>query len=616
MSTLVLRLRTRDGMLRSQVAPDLTADQFWNQVAEMIKKPRNEFAILDAQRNVMPWTGTIGSLGLRHGDILMVDYQPAPPAPPVETATPAAGASALKVVEEPVDKELEARDGLIKRSRDPRFCRHGDKGMCEYCSPLEPYDASYMDEHKIKHLSFHAYLRKLIGVNKKGAGASTNPFLHPLDAPNYKVKVPCLGGHASWPEGICSKCQPSAISLQRQPFRMVDHVEFASADMIESLLGFWRQSGCQRFAFLYGRYEVYDAVPLGIKAVVEALYEPMQSNASDGLKLEYVEGVEGGDETAKQHLAHADAAAAACGLVRVGMIFSDLTDDGSGMGKVQQKRHDKSFFMSSLETVLASHMQRHHPTASKYSATGVFGSRFVTCIISGNADGGIEVDAFQVSESGVAMVDAGIVEPSLSPAQMLVKPSTGTLYVPDVMYQDKNEYGATVQHRADPAFPVEYLLVNVTHGFPSTAAPMFAAGAYPIENRPAMRAQSDRDLAAYVHGSARPDPDFHFLVHLHATGVLDATQFRELAQGLVQRSVGLDEIPAWMTLRAILPAPGGAGGSLASPTAASAPWGDFGGVEQPAHPAAGASTRAWSCRHCTFSNPPSATDCEMCGLPK
>lgn len=42
----------------------------------------------------------------------------------------------------PVDTYWRSQKGLIPRKRDPNFCRHGDKGMCDYCTPLEVRSSS------------------------------------------------------------------------------------------------------------------------------------------------------------------------------------------------------------------------------------------------------------------------------------------------------------------------------------------------------------------------------------------------------------------------------------------------------------------------------------------
>ena len=416
------------------------------------------------------------------------------------------------VEEEPVDVHWEQRDGKIPRPKGQHGCRCGPKSMCDYCMPLEvrpcahsssclrvrapsadastpcrsqPFDAEYHASHNIKHLSYHAHLKKLHASIPTSAQAST--YIPPLSQESYRVAVPCSSGsHPSWPAGICTKCQPSAVTLSRQSYRMTDHVEFASPALIDGLLSFWRQTGTQRFGYLLGTYQPYDEVPMGVKAVVEAIHEPPQEPHADGIAV----GFPWNEEPKVRALA------AACGLNVVGVIFTDLTQDKSSdeakkQGKVVAKRHANAFFLSSLEVLFAASLQRKYPTASRFSTSGQFSSRFVTCVLSGDIEGSIAVEAYQVSDQATSMLDADMVEASVDPGVVRVKDEGPERYIPDVFYRYKNSYGLEVKESAKPCFPVEYLLVNVTHGFPLKPNPRFVSSTpFVKENRAGLEDQT------------------------------------------------------------------------------------------------------------------------------
>lgn len=475
---------------------------------------------------------TIQKLGLNHGDMLFVSYtdteQPAAETITPETASTKTATQIRDATKQlPVDDLLEKQDGKIKRQLTALQQRKfGARGMGEDSLPVDPWDEEYLAEQKIKHMSYHAYVKKLNSqANKKNGGG----YISPLNVSDFGVTKHCTGAHAPWPEGICSRCQPSAITLQPQPFRMVDHVEFAESGMINSFIEPWRQSGTQRIGWMYGHYEPYELVPLGIKAVVEAIYEPSQNGEYDGVTV--TEITQGNGNDAPSHATTAEA----CGLVPLGVVFTDLVDSGNGDGSVICKRHADSYFLSSLEVAFAGSMQARFPNKSRWSPTSEFSSKFVTAVISGNRKGEIDVSCYQVSEQCEAMARADLIEPSINPSVLLVKEATKTRYVPDVFYKKTNEYGRAVLQGANPQLPVDYMLVTLTHGFPQDPKPLFSSGlsSFPVEHRELIgQSQTPQALGKALDSStpAVAVSNFHLLAYVLSMGVLSKEEFDLLAK--------------------------------------------------------------------------------------
>lgn len=112
----------------------------------------------------------VSEYGLKHGDIVylvFVESSSGDQGSGGTPTTPTKPTNGSSTKEDEVDIQLWKMRGLIERPRDERFCRHGANAKCVHCLPIEPYDEGYIREHNIKHMSFHAYLRKLTsGIDK------------------------------------------------------------------------------------------------------------------------------------------------------------------------------------------------------------------------------------------------------------------------------------------------------------------------------------------------------------------------------------------------------------------------------------------------------------------
>lgn len=559
---MLLRFRSKDGMFRVQCDPQDTFGNVLDQLLPQLPPTLNlsTFQVSDKpngnSESVNNYTTkSIKDMQLNHGDIVYLSYEKnmgenTSVAESDKTVnikdhvtlnkvagSQSSGKELLIVKELPIDVELDKEDGLIPRKRSD-LCKHGDKGMCEYCSPLPPWDKEYHEENNIKHIAFHSYLKRINQDTNKSNGSS---YIQPLSKLNYKIDKNCSNGHEPWPRGICSKCQPSAITLQQQDFRMVDHVEFQKSEIINQFIESWRFTGMQRFGYLYGSYDKYDSTPLGIKAKVECIYEPSQHDEQDGLTMDM--------ESVDKEMERIDNLAKELGLTRIGMIFTDLVDAKNGDGTVFCKRHKDSYFLTSFEAIMMAKHQLKFPNACKYSEQGTFSSKFITCVVSGNLEGEIDISSYQVSEAAEALVDAQFIGGSTHPSMAFINETNNDRYVPELFYMKKNEYRLTVKENAKPAFPVDYLITSSSHGFPkddNENENVFQTNTgFPWSNRENMgQSQDYEQLRKYILEDAlngnfielgKKMSNFHFLLYVNSLEILSADEIKLLFQTAVEK---------------------------------------------------------------------------------
>uniref|UniRef100_A0A4W5KIN6 Nuclear protein localization protein 4 homolog n=1 Tax=Hucho hucho TaxID=62062 RepID=A0A4W5KIN6_9TELE len=596
----IIRVQSPNGMKKIPATKKETAAAFLNKVGKEFGFPSNGFTVF-LNRNktdeVQSQNKTLSLLKIKHGDMLYL-YPSGSPGPAGETmdvATPHSSSlpstshsssssssvmsrshSAPHISEDEIDQYLAKQEGKIYRNKDPQLCRHGSMGKCVHCVPLEPFDEEYLShlEPPVKHMSFHAYIRKLTG------GADKGKFVA-LENISCKIKSGCEG-HPPWPEGICTKCQPSAITLNRQKYRHIDNIMFENHTIADRFLDFWRKTGSQRMGYLYGRYTEHKDIPLAIRAEVAAIYEPPQIATQNSLEL-----VEDPKAAAVEEIA------AKLGLRKVGWIFTDLLSEDTRIGTVKYTRNKDSYFLSAEECITAGHFQNQHCNPCRLSPDGHFGSKFITVVATGGPDNQVHFEGYQVSNQCMALVrDECLLPCRDAPELGYAKESSTEQYVPDVFYK------ITTTFPKDPQYT-----------FSSTPR-------FPIENRDILGETQDfHSLATYLSQCTSTVfldmvSDFHLLLFLVTNEVmplrdsigllLDAvkTKDEELAQTWKKSE-------QWATIEQLCST---VGGQSSGPQE----YGAMGGG--PSTPAS--SSAMWSCLHCTFMNQPGTELCEMCSLPR
>ena len=132
---------------------------------------------------------------------------------------------------------------------------------------------------------------------------------------SYKINRNCKN-HEPYPKAMCSACIPPSIHMKRQIYRHVDYAQMMNSPEIGNLIQHWFATGTQRVGFLYGYYAEDPTYELGVRAVVEALYEPPQQN-------DFNSSIILPDELAS----NVDSVAHKLGMQRIGYVFTTYNTD-------------------------------------------------------------------------------------------------------------------------------------------------------------------------------------------------------------------------------------------------------------------------------------------------
>ncbi|XP_030562115.1 nuclear protein localization protein 4 homolog isoform X2 [Drosophila novamexicana] len=622
---ILIRVQSAEGIKRIEISPKSNLKQLYDSVQNALKVDGFGLFMERSFATELQANGSqlVGSM-LKHGDMLYLKQIAGTSSRRTSTtaienlsynsatklSTEKLGNNprpSTNVIEDEVDLQLLKSDGTIKRERDSKLCHHNANGRCVHCSPLEPYDESYLKDHNIKHLSFHSYIRK------QTSGMDHGKYFV-FDDINCRIKPGCRE-HPPWPKGICSKCQPSAITLNRQTYRHVDNVMFENTKIVERFLNYWRTTGHQRMGFLYGTYEQHADVPLGIRAKVAAIYEPPQESSRDSINICPDEGA---DEV--------DAVAKALGLKKIGWIFTDLITEDASAGTVKQIRGIETHFLTAQECISAGELQNRHPNPCKYATNGTFGSKFVTICVTGDQTKQVHMEGYAVSAQCMALVrDNCLIPTKDAPELGYVRESTDKQYVPDVFYKEKDQYGNEVQRLARP-LPVEYLLVDVPASTPLQPQYTFTEydkrQPFPIENRYIDgHLQDFNALSSYLSAWAEEDfleaiSDFHLLIYLYKMDMLPLRQHMGPLLEAVRaknpnKAADFKGEEVWKLLESLVQASStGSGGTTSYPSGAATSAGGSGAD------AMDLDANTWTCSHCTFINRGELTSCEICSLPR
>ena len=286
---------------------------------------------------------------------------------------------------------------------------------------------------------------------------------------------------------------PPSITLKHQQYRHVDHLEMMNLTEAMEFVNYWKSSlgmSKQRVGWMYGYYKEDNSYPMGVRAVMEAIYEPPQDDCLDpegSLVLE--------NDAFKSSV---DAIANSLGLECLGLVFT---------------HKEREEILTSREIITLGKLQLDSLKSTHYTKYPV--STFVTCTIAPckSVHGGDPVpNAFSVSDLGLAFIRDGIIDETKI---------NDTMHIP-VKDGNNGELFPQVLENGRPTnkFDAHWLVVRINESAPIQPKPFFSSTRFPRENR--VVSQRPSDVSEFIKNRLASCPptsynllnDFHLLLYI------------------------------------------------------------------------------------------------------
>ncbi|KAF7459026.1 NPL4 family protein [Cryptosporidium felis] len=292
-------------------------------------------------------------------------------------------------------------------------------------------------------------------------------------------------------KGIMNKI-PSSVTLKHQVYRHVDHLEMMNLSEAMQFVEYWRSSmgmAKQRVGWMYGYYREDSTYPMGIRAVMEAIYEPPQSKSFESGKLVLEND---------PFMPSVNAIARSLGLECLGLVFT---------------HGERDEILTPHEIVAIGKLQLNNMNMSHY--TGYPVSSFVTCTIAPckSIEGGDPIpNAFAVSDLGLAFLRDGIIDEKgiNDNTHVVIRNGGKGELLPQIL-----ENGSTTNK-----FDAHWLIVRINESAPIQPRPFFSSSQFPKENR--LTPQKPSDVSRFIKSRLTSLPpnsynllnDFHLLLYL------------------------------------------------------------------------------------------------------